>query len=78
MIIFLIIGLIFGGICLYFGVGMLLDRDISSTKLMILGLNISIVGVLLAVTTFLNAAYFIGILGLLLALISFIIDPKND
>lgn len=77
MIILFVIALIFSGICMYFGVGMLLDRDVSSTKLMILGLNISILGVLLAVSNFVIAAYFIGVLGLLLTIISFIIDPKD-
>lgn len=66
---------IFAGVFMFFGVGMLLDRDVSGTKLMLLGIHISLLGVIFNFFGALSLS--LVILGFLLSFISFFLDSKE-
>lgn len=77
MIILNLVILVLVGVFIYFAVGMLLDKDISGLKVMLLGVHISILGLLMALSMT-TTGFMIAIVGFMTSLISFILDGKKD
>lgn len=81
MIILQFVVLILIALFFYFGVAMMLDKGVSATKLMLIGMHISIIGVGFQITETSpigRGASFVAIVGFLFSLITFVLDNRND